>query len=174
MKVEGSHAIKAARARVFELLVTPEVLRRCVPGCESLEAGEDGSYKMTLKAGVGAIKGVFTGAIRLEDIREPAHYKMIVDGKGAVGFVKGVGELDLSEEEGGETLVRYAGDVTIGGTIASVGQRMALTSAKMMATQFFTSIGAEADAIAQAEASGEAYEPPKHGFLRNTLRQITK
>jgi len=173
MKVEGSHAIKAARSRVFELLITPDVLRRCVPGCESLEATEDGSYKMTLKVGVGAIKGVFNGTIRLEEIREPEHYKMVVDGKGAVGFVKGVGQLDLSEE-GDQTVVNYTGDVAIGGTIASVGQRMALSSAKMMANQFFTSIGAEADAIAEAEASGEAYEPPKHGFIRNALRKLSE
>jgi uncharacterized protein len=173
MKIEGSHTIPAARARVFELLITPDVLRRCVPGCESLEAREDGSYSMTLKAGVGSIKGVFTGAIRLEDLREPEHYKMIVDGKGAVGFVKGVGELDLTEEAG-QTEIRFAGDVTIGGTIASVGQRLVASSAKMMANQFFTSIAAEADAIAQAEASGEPYVPPKHGFIRNTIRQIKK
>ncbi len=173
MKIEGSHAIKAERPRVFELLTTPDVLARCVPGCESLEANEDGSYKMTLKAGVGSIKGLFNGTIRLEEIREPEHYKMIVDGKGSVGFLKGVGELDLAEQ-GEETVINYAGDVSVGGTIAGVGQRMILSSAKMMANQFFTSIGAEADAIAEAEASGEAYEPPKHGFLRNTIRQIKK
>ncbi|MGH9843254.1 MAG: SRPBCC family protein [Blastocatellia bacterium] len=173
MKIEGSHIIKASRSRVFALLITPDVLARCVPGCESLEANEDGSYKMTLKAGVGSIKGLFNGTIRLEEIREPEHYKMIVDGKGSIGFVKGVGEMDLAEQ-GEETVVNYAGDVNVGGTIAGVGQRMILSSAKMMANQFFTSIGAEAGAIAEAEASGEAYEPPKHGFIRNTIRQIKK
>ena len=173
MKIEGSHAIKAARPRLFHLLTDPGTLKRCVPGCESLEADEDGSYKMTLKAGIGAIKGKFTGTIRLEDIREPEHYKMIVDCKGSVGFVKGLGDLNLVEQ-GEETIVNYSGDVSAGGTIASVGQRMIQSSAKMMANQFFTSIEAEVEAIARAEESGEAYEPPKHGFIRNTIRQIKK
>jgi hypothetical protein len=173
MKVEGSHAIEAARERLFQLLIDPQVLQRCVPGCQSLEASEDGSYKMTLKAGVGAIKGVFTGTIRLEEIREPEHYKMLVDGKGAVGFVKGAGALDLAEQ-GDETVINYLGDVSVGGTIAGVGQRMVLSSAKMMINQFFTSIEAEVEAIAKAEESGEEFEAPRHGFIRNTIRRIRK
>lgn len=152
-------------------MIDPEVLRRCVPGCQSLEAAQDGSYKMTLKAGVGAIKGVYTGMIRLDDIREPEHYKMLVDGKGSTGFVKGEGVLDLAEQ-GEETVVSYVGEVNVGGTIASVGQRMVVSAAKMMVAQFFTSLQAEVDAITKAEESGKAYEPPKHGFIRNTIRMI--
>lgn len=173
MKIEGTHTVNAARERLFHLLTDPEVLKRCVPGCQSLEANEDGSYKMTMKTGVGSIKGVFTGTIRLEDIQEPSHYKMVVDGKGAPGFVKGVGELDLTEQDD-DTIVAYSGDISAGGTIASVGQRMILSSAKMLANQFFTSIDAEVEAIAKAEESGEQFEPPKHGFIRNALRRMKK
>lgn len=172
MKVEGSHTIKAPRELLYQLLIDPEILQRCVPGCQSLEAAEDGSYKMSLKAGVGSIKGVFTGSIRLDEMREPEHYRMIVDGKGAPGFLKGEGMIDLIEQ-GEETLVNYSGDVSVGGTIASVGQRMVQSTAKMMAGQFFAAIGAEAAALVKAEESGE-YELPKQGFIRNTIRQIRK
>jgi uncharacterized protein len=171
MKLEGSHTIKATRERLFALMTDPEVLRRSVPGCQSLEAGDDGSYKMTLKAGVGAIKGVYTGTIRLADIRAPEHYKMLVDGKGSTGFVKGEGALDLVEQ-GEETVVNYAGEVSVGGTIAGVGQRMISSAAKMMASQFFTSLQAEAAALAKAEETGEPHEPPKHGFVRNAIRMM--
>ncbi|HYE72852.1 MAG TPA: carbon monoxide dehydrogenase subunit G [Blastocatellia bacterium] len=171
MKIEGSNTIRSSRQRLWALMIDPEVLRRCVPGCQSLEATEDGSYKMTLKAGVGAIKGVYTGTIRLDNIREPEHYKMIVEGKGSTGFVKGEGSLDLAEQ-GDETVISYVGDVNVGGTIASVGQRMVLSAAKMMVAQFFTSLQAEVDALAKAEEKGESYEPPKHGFIRNTIRMI--
>ena len=75
MKIEGTYTIKAPRELMFALLVAPEVLQRCVPGCQSLETQEDGSYKMTMKTGIGSIKGQFTGLIRLEDIFEPEHYK---------------------------------------------------------------------------------------------------
>ncbi len=173
MKVEGSYTIKASRERLWPLMIDPEVLSRCVPGCQSLAAQEDGSYKMAMKAGVGSIKGLFNGLIRLADIREPEHYRMIVEGKGAPGFVKGEGALDLSEQ-GEETVVNYSGDVSVGGTLASVGQRMVLSAAKMMAGQFFAAIEAEAKALAKAEETGEAHSPPKQGFIRNTIRQIKK
>src|SRR5436190_24078592 len=173
MKVEGSYTINSPRERLYQLMIDPDVIGRCVPGCQSLEAQEDGSYKMTMKAGVGSIKGLFTGLIRLDEIREPEHYKMIVEGKGAPGFVKGEGALDLAEQ-GEETVVNYSGDVSVGGTLASVGQRMVLSAAKMMAGQFFAAIEAEAKAIAKAEETGEPHEPPKQGFIRNTIRQIKK
>jgi hypothetical protein len=173
MKVEGSQTLKAPRALLYQLMTDPEVLQRCVPGCQALEAAEDGAYKMTLKAGVGSIKGVFTGAIKLDELREPEHYRMIVDGKGSSGFVKGEGALDLIEQ-GEETVINYSGEVSVGGTIAGVGQRMIGATAKMMAGQFFAAIGAEAAAMVKTGQSGEPFEPPKQGFIRNTIRQIAK
>jgi carbon monoxide dehydrogenase subunit G len=143
-----------------------------MPGCQSLEDAGDGSYKMTLKAGVGSIKGVFTGSIKLEEMREPEHYKMTVAAKGLVGFLKGEGLIDLTEQ-GAETLINYSGETSVGGTIASVGQRMVQSTAKMMAGQFFAAIEAEALAALGAEESGQN-TPPKQGFIRNTIRRITK
>jgi carbon monoxide dehydrogenase subunit G len=172
MKIEGSHTIKAPRESLYQLMVDPEILRRCVPGCQSLEAAGDGSYKMTLKTGVGSIKGVFTGSIKLEEMREPEHYKMIVDAKSPAGFLRGEGSIDLTEQ-GEETLVNYAGETSVGGTIAGVGQRMVQSTAKMMAGQFFAAIEAEAAALLKAEEGGQ-YLPPKQGFIRNAIRQIKK
>jgi carbon monoxide dehydrogenase subunit G len=128
---------------------------------------------MVMKAGVGSIKGLFNGSIKLDEIREPEHYKMIVEGKGSPGFLKGEGTIDLSDE-GQETSVSYAGDVMVGGTLASVGQRMIQSTSKMMVGQFFTAIEAEAEAMAKAEESDEPFEPPKQGFIRNVIRQIKK
>ena len=162
MKIEGTHELSAKRERVFRALTDPEVLKRCIPGCERLEKTGENAYAATLKAGVGSIKGVFTGSVRLEEIRQPEHFRMMVDGKGQPGFLKGTGEIDL-QEQGDATLVKYAGDVQVGGTIASVGQRMIQGAARMMASQFFTAI--------EAEAKTEAGEPPpKHGFFRTALR----
>ena len=172
MKIEGSHTIKAPRDLLYQLMIDPEILRRCVPGLQSLEAAGDGCYKMTLKAGVGSIKGVFTGWIKLEEMREPEHYKMIVDAKGQAGFLKGEGLIALTEEGEG-TLVNYTGETGVGGTIAGVGQRMVQSTAKMLAGQFFTAIEAEAVAIVKAEEDGQ-YTPPKQGFIRNAIRQIRK
>ena len=162
MKIEGTHELRAPRVRVFQALTDPEVLKRCIPGCEQLEKTGENSYAATLRAGVGSIKGTFKGNVRLEEIRQPEHYRMIVDGKGQPGFLKGTGDIDLEEREGA-TIIKYAGDVQVGGTIASVGQRMIQGAAKMMASQFFTAI--------EVEAKTKANDPPpKHGFFRTALR----
>ena len=162
MKIEGTHELRVKRERVFQVLTDPEVLKRCIPGCERLEKTGENAYAATLRAGVGSIKGVFTGNVRLEDLRAPEHYRLVVDGKGQPGFLKGTGDLDL-EEQADATIIKYAGDVQVGGTIASVGQRMIQGAARMMASQFFTAI--------EAEAKIETGEPPpKHGFFRTALR----
>jgi uncharacterized protein len=173
MKVEGTYKIEGPRERVWRLMIDPDVLQRCVPGCQSLEVTEDGLYKISLKAGVGSIKGLFNGSIKLDELREPEHYKMIVDGKGSSGFLRGDGTLDLGDD-GDVTTVNYLGDVNVGGTIASVGQRMIQSSAKLMIGQFFAAIDAESKAISKAEESNEPFQPPKQGFIRNTIRQIKK
>jgi carbon monoxide dehydrogenase subunit G len=162
MKIEGTQELRAKRERVFQALIDPEVLKRCIPGCERLEKTGENAYSTTLRAGVGSIKGVFTGNVRLEDVRPPEHYRIVIDGKGQPGFLKGSGDLDL-EERDGATVISYKGDAQVGGTIASVGQRMIQGAAKMMAAQFFTAI--------EAEAKTEANEPPpQHGFFRTALR----
>ena len=162
MKLEGTHQLEARRERVYQSLVNPEVLQRCIPGCERLERTGENSFSTTIRTGVGSIKGVFEGKVQLEDLREPEHFRIVVEGKGAPGFLKGSGDLDLAQEED-TTKVTYAGEVQVGGTIASVGQRMIQGAAKMMAAQFFTCLG--------AEAKTEVGEPPpQHGFFRTALR----
>jgi carbon monoxide dehydrogenase subunit G len=96
-------------------------------------------------------------------MRPPEHYRIVVDGKGAPGFVKGSGDFELSEPSPGVTMIKYNGDLQIGGTIAGVGQRMIQATAKMMASQFFTALEAESQT-----AVGDA--PPEHGFFRTALR----
>jgi carbon monoxide dehydrogenase subunit G len=162
MKLEGTLQLHAPRKRIYELMVNPEVLQRCIPGCERLEKTGENVYTTTIRAGVGSIKGIFNGSVRLEDMRPPEHFRIVVEGKGTAGFLKGSGELDL-EDQGDATVVHYTGDVQVGGTIASVGQRMIQGTAKMMATQFFTALEAEAKTT-------EGEPPPKHGFFRTALR----
>ena len=157
MKIEGTHQINAPRERIYALLTDPEVLRRCIPGCESLEKIEENAYAATLKAGVGMVKGTFKGNVKLEEMRPPEHYRLAVDGKGGPGFVKGTGDFDF-EEQDGATLIRYAGEMQVGGTIAGIGQRMIQGAAKMMASRFFTALETEAK-------TGEGKAPPSTAFV---------
>jgi carbon monoxide dehydrogenase subunit G len=162
MKIEGSHHLNAPRERVYQLLIDPQVLQRCIPGCERLEKTGDDTFAAMIRAGAGSIKGIFNGNVRLEEMRPPEHYRIVVDGKGTPGFMKGSGDLGL-QEENGNTIIKYVGEIQVGGTIAGVGQRMIQGTAKMMASQFFTALEAEAK-------TAEGAAPPRHGFFRTALR----
>jgi uncharacterized protein len=139
MKITGNHEVNTPRDLLYNALIDPEILQRCIPGCESLEKTADDTYVATIKVGIGPVKGTFKGNVRLEDMQPPSHYRMIVDGKGAPGFVKGTGDFNL-EERDGETAIAYEGDVQVGGVIAGVGQRMIEAAAKMLASQFFKNL----------------------------------
>ena len=88
MKIAGTHEIDASREVVYQALSDPQILQRCIPGCESLELTAENTYLATMKAGIGPVKGKFKGNVRLEDMQPPAHYRMIVDGKGGARVCK--------------------------------------------------------------------------------------
>ena len=146
MKLNGTQTFPASRQKVWEFLTDPNHLARCMPGCEKLEATGENEFSGIINVGLAAVKGVYNGKVKLDEMQPPVHYKMLLDGKGKQGFIKGVGTLDL-EEQNGQTLLKYAGDVQIGGPLASVGQRMVDGAAKMMIGQFFTAMEAEIKAM---------------------------
>jgi carbon monoxide dehydrogenase subunit G len=123
LKIEGTYEFSAPRDRVWNLLIDPQVVARCLPGCEKMELVGDNLYDATLKIGIGAMKGTFSSHIRMQVIALSSRYQLAVEGKGAIGFLKGGGEIQL-EDSDENTRLKYEGDVQIGGLIASVGQRM--------------------------------------------------
>jgi carbon monoxide dehydrogenase subunit G len=149
LKIEGTQKIAVARERVFAALTDPAILQKCIPGCEQMERTGDNQYSAKLTAGVGPVKGVFTATVSLADITAPSHYKLVVEGKGQPGFVKGAGELNLTEDGQGTSL-QYSGEINVGGLLASVGQRMIQGAANMMAGRFFTALEQEAKTYSKA------------------------
>lgn len=135
MKLSGSHTFNAPRDKVWATLIDIEALRTLIPGVESLEEVEPNTYKGVAKIGVAGIKGEYTGTVKLTDIDAPTGYRLLGDGRGKPGHVKGEGTLELIEEAPNQTLLRYAGDVQVGGMIASVGQRLIEGAAKLLINQ---------------------------------------
>jgi len=107
-----------------------------MPGTDHLEKIGDDEYEMKMKMAIASIGGLFLGKVRLADQTPPEKFKLIVDGTGKIGFVKGEGVLTL-EPTGEATDVKYEGEVQVGGTIASVGQRLLDTTAKLIIKKFF-------------------------------------
>lgn len=145
MKISGTYKLDTPQQRAYELLQDPEVLARCMPGCDSLvKTGED-EYAMRMKLLVASLSGQFEGKVKLTDQEPPNRFRMRVDGAGKIGFMKGEGLIALSPDGDG-TLLTYDGDVHLGGTMAAVGQRLVDTTSKMMLKRFFDKLSQEAKA----------------------------
>src|SRR3954465_11732780 len=133
MKLEGDYLFEAKVPEVWSALFDPVILAAVMPGCEKLEL-VDGHYVGDIKVKVGPIQGKFTGKADLQDKVEPESYTMIVDGRGAPGFVKATARVKLAADGDG-TRVRYDTDAQVGGKIASVGQRLLEASARAIVAQ---------------------------------------
>ena len=144
MKVGGLYHLAMSRERAYALLQDPLILARCMPGCESLEKIGEDEYAMRMKMVLAAVSGKFDGKVRITDAQPPSQFRLHVDGTGKIGFMKGDGLLTLTEAEGA-TDVQYDGEVSVGGTFASVGQRLIDGTAKMLIKRFFDKLSTEAE-----------------------------
>jgi carbon monoxide dehydrogenase subunit G len=142
LKIEGSYLMAFPRETVWKALTDPQVIAKCLPGCEKMEALGEDLYEATLKIGIGAVKGTFSSHIRMQVLSGGQQYRLAVEGKGAIGFLKGDGVITLDDSVE-PTRVAYQGDVQIGGVIASVGQRMIQGFAKQTISQFFSAMERE-------------------------------
>ena len=142
MRIAGAHVIAAPVERAYALLQDPVVLGKAMPGCDALEQIGEHEYHMKMKMVLASISGLFDGKVRIADQNPPTSFRLIVDGAGKIGFMRGDGLLTLSAVEGGAN-VQYDGTVEVGGTIAAVGQRLLDTTAKMIIKRFFEKLSAE-------------------------------
>lgn len=148
MKISGSYTLPVAPERAYQLLQDPVILAEAMPGCEGLEKIGPDEYRMKMKVLLAALSGQFEGKVRIADQTPPTSFRLIVEGSGRAGFLKGDGLLKLSPaatvrvlsaapSEPPSTVVSYEGDAQVGGTMAAVGQRLIDGTAKMMIKRFF-------------------------------------
>ncbi|HYL34696.1 MAG TPA: carbon monoxide dehydrogenase subunit G [Bryobacteraceae bacterium] len=137
MKISGTYAVPTARERAYQLLQDPDILAKCMPGTDQLHKTGEDEYDMKMKVIIASIGGSFGGKVRLADQHPPESFKLIVEGSGKIGFLKGEGLLNLHSNGDSSTEVKYDGEVQVGGTIASVGQRLLDTTAKLIIKKFF-------------------------------------
>ncbi|MBZ5556744.1 MAG: carbon monoxide dehydrogenase subunit G [Acidobacteriia bacterium] len=136
MKLSMSSSVAADRARVFAALIDPEVLRRTIPGCETLAATGPDAYEATLKIGVAGLKGTYTGKAAIADQQPPERLTLSFEGKGGPGFVRGSAAIALTAD-GDATRVDCEADVHVGGLIAAIGSRLVEAAARKLADDFF-------------------------------------
>jgi carbon monoxide dehydrogenase subunit G len=136
MEISGSYAFNAPPDRVWDLLMDTNVIAACIPGCERFEPAGENRYRARLNVALAAITGSYEGTITLSDQVPPTSYRLIAEGQGKPGFVKGNSGISL-RADGSTTIVDVSGTVQTGGPIARLGQRLVGGVAKMMMDRFF-------------------------------------
>jgi carbon monoxide dehydrogenase subunit G len=140
MKVEGEHIFKGTREQVWDMFRDIEVMSAALPGTKSMELVGENQYQAVMNVRVGPVAGEFSGDLVISNEKFPESYRMSVEGKGKPGFMKGVGDINLFDQGDGTTLMKYTGDVQIGGTLAGVGQRLIDTVSKSLINQAFETL----------------------------------
>ena len=165
MDIKGEYRIEAPREKVFAALNDAEVLKACIPGCESLEKTSDTEMKAKVRMRIGPVSASFSGKVTLSDIDPPNGYRISGEGQGgAAGFAKG-GAVVTLREDAGETVLNYNVDAQVGGKIAQVGARLIDGTAKKLADEFFgkfaTVVGGPPPAATVAGTASDSAPPPE-------------
>lgn len=155
MQMDDIQRVPAAKAKVWAALNDPEILKRCIPGCQSLAMTSPTDMAATVEVKLGPVKATFSGKVTLSDLDPPNGYRISGEGSGGVaGFAKGGATVKLEAESADVTNLRYAVDVRIGGKLAQLGGRLIDSTAKKLAEEFFHNLAAELTApeLRQTEA----------------------
>lgn len=159
MKVELSYTIPAPRETVWQGLLDPEILARCLPGCRKLEPNPDGSFRAEMLVSIGPVKGNFHGHVQILDAVPPEHFRLRVEARGTGGFVNGEATLTLSNGDAMSAVIHCAADAQVGGMMASVGQRLFSGAALKVSHQFFQAF--QRELAARKSATFEATSTPQ-------------
>ncbi|MGF1446147.1 MAG: CoxG family protein [Pikeienuella sp.] len=159
MEMSGERVIEADRAKVWEALNDPEILKACIPGCQSMEKTSETGFEAVVKQKVGPVSATFKGAVELSDIVVGESYKISGEGKGgAAGFAKGGADVRLEDVEDG-TKLSYAAEAKVGGKLAQLGSRLIDGFAKKMADQFFDRFKSEVEGPKPEPAAQTSTQP---------------
>ncbi|MAW85343.1 MAG: carbon monoxide dehydrogenase [Phyllobacteriaceae bacterium] len=141
VELEGQERIAAPVQTVWEALNDPDILRECIPGCESLDKKSETEMEAVVALKIGPIKARFNGEVELVNLQPPHSYTIQGEGKGGIaGFAKGGADVKLEEDGEGGTLLSYVAKADVGGKIAQMGSRLIVSTTKKLAGQFFSNL----------------------------------
>ena len=136
MKLAGSYKLNVKKEVVWKALNDPEILKKCIPGCEVFEKESNTVFNVTATNQIGPMNATFSGKLSLSNIQENRSYKLSGEGQSSVGFANGIADVKLTEENG-LTILNYEVDITVGGKVAQLGSRLINGIAKKMSDYFF-------------------------------------
>jgi carbon monoxide dehydrogenase subunit G len=175
VKIEGEYLFKGLRQDVWEIVLDPEVLATALPGTKSLDKVGENEYQGEMNVRVGPVAGLFSGRLVVSNEVPPESFTMTVDGRGGPGFLNGSGNVILNDQGDGTTMMKYEGDVNIGGRLASVGQRLLDTASKSIIRQGLEALDVALQARVAAKAEGRDVEftpPSESEFMATVAKDV--
>ena len=171
MKLTGSYKLSVKKEIVWQALNNPDILKQCIPGCESFVKESSTVFSVSATNQIGPMNATFSGKISLSNIKENESYTISGEGQSAVGFANGNADVKLTEKNG-LTILSYKVDVNVGGKIAQVGSRLIDMTAKKMADIFF---GKFSELLSSAEKKEDKKKDIKTVSEKSfDLKQINK
>jgi hypothetical protein len=162
MEMKGEQLVPASQADTWAALNDPEILKACVPGCESIERVTDTEYAVLMTARVGPVAAKFKGKLTLADLKPPSSYSIGFEGQGGVaGFGKGGAQVQLATEGDG-TRLTYQVKANVGGKLAQIGSRLVDAAARKLADDFFTAFNEKVASLHGAAAHGSGDHQDEH------------
>ena len=153
MEMTGEQLIAASQDSTWQALNDLDVLKACIPGCETIVPSGDNQFDVALTAKVGPVSAKFKGKLTLADLNPPHSYNLSFEGQGGVaGFAKGSAQVTLSPDDQA-TRLGYAVKANVGGKLAQIGSRLIDGAAKKLAEQFFSNFNKH---VAGAEDANKA------------------
>jgi carbon monoxide dehydrogenase subunit G len=157
----GEQQIPASQQDTWKALNDPEVLKACVPGCESIARLNDNEYQVQMTARVGPVSAKFRGRLSIFDVNAPDSYSLAFEGQGgAAGFAKGAAQVKLFPEGNDQTRLAYEVKANVGGKLAQIGSRLVDAAAKKVADEFFRNFNEKMST--PAEEAALASDEPEH------------
>ena len=153
MKMTGQRLLPVPRQQAWDALNDPEMLKACIPGCDSIVQTDPSPFEVLMAARIGPVAARFKGRLTQSDVVEPESYTLAFDGQGGVaGFGKGTAAVRLTPVEGG-TMLDYEANAQVGGKIAQIGSRLVDAAAAKIADEFFKSFETKLTETAAADAA---------------------
>jgi carbon monoxide dehydrogenase subunit G len=156
----GQQLVPLPQQQTWEALNDTEVLKACIPGCESMELMPDGRYQLTMTAKVGPVSAKFKGLMTLRDVDAPHAYTIVFEGQGGVaGFAKGQATMALAPEGENATHLSYTAKAMVGGKLAQLGARLVDGVARKLAQEFFARFNKRMSGDSEPAAATAALSP---------------
>ncbi len=165
MEQTGEYRIQAGLDEVWAGLNDPEILARCIDGCQAMEKVGDDRFDAKVKAKIGPVSATFQAVLELTDVTPPSAYTLNANVKGgAAGFGKGTAVVNLVADDAdpGATLLSYQVKGNVGGKLAQVGSRLIDGAARKMADDFFAAFGTEVSGEAPVSTAEEVEDEPRY------------